>query len=84
MISRPARCESRNAIEAELGQIQPIDKHVDRPHGIILRHSEGPSMTAQIKLALALASGFVVCCLGFGTLRAQIKAPAAYWVTETL
>jgi uncharacterized protein (DUF1330 family) len=41
-------------------------------------------MTAQIKLALALASGFVVCCIGFGTLRAQIKAPAAYWVTETL
>ena len=26
-------------------------------------------MTAQIKLALTLASGLVVCCLGFGTLR---------------
>jgi uncharacterized protein (DUF1330 family) len=41
-------------------------------------------MTAQIKLALTVASGFVACCLGFGTLHAQIKTPAAYWVTETL
>jgi len=41
-------------------------------------------MTAQIKLALTLASGFVICCIGFGALHAQNKAPAAYWVTETL
>jgi uncharacterized protein (DUF1330 family) len=41
-------------------------------------------MTAQIKLALTLAGGFVICCIGFGALNAQPKAPAAYWVTETL
>jgi uncharacterized protein (DUF1330 family) len=41
-------------------------------------------MTKQIKLALTLASGFVIGCIGFGALHAQTKAPAAYWVTETL
>jgi uncharacterized protein (DUF1330 family) len=41
-------------------------------------------MTAQVKSAVALASGFVICWIGFGALHAQVKAPAAYWVTETL
>jgi uncharacterized protein (DUF1330 family) len=41
-------------------------------------------MVTGNKLALSLASGFVVCCIGFGALRAQTKAPAAYWITETL
>lgn len=41
-------------------------------------------MTAQIRLALTLVSGFVICCVGFGALHAQTKASAAFWVTETL
>jgi uncharacterized protein (DUF1330 family) len=41
-------------------------------------------MTAQIKLARTLASGLVICCIGFGALHAQTSAPAAYWITETL
>jgi uncharacterized protein (DUF1330 family) len=41
-------------------------------------------MTAQIKLALMVASVFIICCIGFSALHAQTKAPAAYWVTETL
>ena len=41
-------------------------------------------MITRNKLALAVASGFVICCISFGALRAQTKAPAAYWVTETL
>jgi uncharacterized protein (DUF1330 family) len=41
-------------------------------------------MTGHIKLALMLASGFVISCIGLGAMHAQIKAPAAYWVTETL
>jgi uncharacterized protein (DUF1330 family) len=48
------------------------------------RHSGGRTMTAQIKLALTLAGGFVICCIGFGALHAQPNAPAAYWVTATL
>jgi uncharacterized protein (DUF1330 family) len=42
------------------------------------------SMRTQIKLALTLASGFVICWIGFGALHAQTKAAAAFWVTETL
>jgi uncharacterized protein (DUF1330 family) len=38
----------------------------------------------QNKLVLALASGFVICSVSFGALRAQTKTPAAYWITETL
>jgi uncharacterized protein (DUF1330 family) len=42
-------------------------------------------MITRNKLALALASGFVIFFVGFGAVRAQTKAPAAaYWVTETL
>jgi uncharacterized protein (DUF1330 family) len=41
-------------------------------------------MITRNKLALALAGGFVICCISFGALHAQTKAPAAYWVTETL
>jgi len=41
-------------------------------------------MITRNKLTLALASGFVICCISFGALHAQTKAPAAYWVTETL
>src|SRR5258706_3439420 len=38
MIRRPARCERCNAVKAELGEIQPVDKHIDRPHRIVLAH----------------------------------------------
>jgi len=38
MIGRPTRCEGRNAVEAELGEIQPIDEDIDRPHRIVLAH----------------------------------------------
>jgi uncharacterized protein (DUF1330 family) len=41
-------------------------------------------MTTQFKLLLALAGGLAICFIGFGGLRAQTKAPTAYWVTETL
>ena len=41
-------------------------------------------MMTRTKLAVALAIGSVSCCIGLGPLRAQTKAPAAYWVTETL
>src|ERR1700721_879786 len=44
----------------------------------------GDFMTAQIKLALAVAGGVAACCIGFNTLHAQTKTSAAYWVTETL
>jgi hypothetical protein len=36
IIRRPARCEWCNALKAELGEIQPVDKHIDRPHWIVL------------------------------------------------
>jgi hypothetical protein len=38
MIGRPARCERCNALEAELGEIQPIDKDIDRPNRIVLAY----------------------------------------------
>jgi hypothetical protein len=38
VISWSARCEGRNVVEAELGEIQPIDEDIDRPHRIILAH----------------------------------------------
>jgi uncharacterized protein (DUF1330 family) len=38
----------------------------------------------QIKSALTLIVGVVIGAVGFGTLHAQITAPMAYWVTETL
>jgi hypothetical protein len=41
-------------------------------------------MRTQIKLALTMVSGFIICWIGFGALHAQTKAPGAFWVTETL
>jgi hypothetical protein len=38
MIGRPTRCEGRNAVKAELGEIQPIDEDIDHPHRIVLAH----------------------------------------------
>jgi hypothetical protein len=38
----------------------------------------------QTRWAVALASGFAVCCISLDALHAQTKTPAAYWVTETL
>src|ERR1022692_2542888 len=38
MVGRPTRCEGLNAVEAELDQIQPIDKDINRPHRIVLAH----------------------------------------------
>jgi hypothetical protein len=38
MISRSARGKGRDAVKAELGKIQPIDKDIDRPHRIILAY----------------------------------------------
>ena len=41
-------------------------------------------MEAHIKTAGALIIGIVLGGVSFGTLYAQTKAPAAYWVTEVL
>jgi len=41
-------------------------------------------MITRIKLAAALACGFVFGCIGFGVLHAQTKTLPAFWVTETL
>jgi uncharacterized protein (DUF1330 family) len=41
-------------------------------------------MTTHIKIALALMIGVVLADVGLGSLHAQTKAPAAYWVTEVL
>ena len=38
MVARPARVERLDASEAELVEIEPVDEHVDRTHGIVLRH----------------------------------------------
>src|SRR3981081_3377444 len=38
VISRPACCKGRDAVKAEIGEIQPIDKGIDRPHRIVLAH----------------------------------------------
>ena len=40
-------------------------------------------MTTHIKIALALMIGVVLADVGLGSLHAQTKAPAAYWVTES-
>jgi hypothetical protein len=36
MVGRPTRCEGLNGVEAQLGEIQPIHKHVDHPHRVVL------------------------------------------------
>jgi uncharacterized protein (DUF1330 family) len=41
-------------------------------------------MKSQIRTALVFLSGIAVGGAGFGVLHAQTKAPAAYWVTETM
>jgi uncharacterized protein (DUF1330 family) len=41
-------------------------------------------MKVRINTVLALMTGVLVGGVGFGALQAQPKAPAAYWVTETL
>jgi uncharacterized protein (DUF1330 family) len=41
-------------------------------------------MTVRINTVLALMTGLLIGGVGFGALQAQPKAPAAYWVTETL
>ena len=41
-------------------------------------------MTWKVALVPALACGLAAACVGIGVVRAQTKAPAAYWVTETL
>ena len=38
MVGRPTHCEGLNAVEAELGEIQPIHKDIDRPDRIVLAH----------------------------------------------
>jgi hypothetical protein len=35
------RCEGRDAVEAELGEIQPIDEDIDRPHRIVRFRRDG-------------------------------------------
>jgi hypothetical protein len=37
-LRRTACCKGRDAVKAELGEIQPIDKGIDRPHRIVLAH----------------------------------------------
>jgi hypothetical protein len=36
MVRRPASCRRLNSIEAHLGQIESIDKHIDHPHRVAL------------------------------------------------
>jgi|HubBroStandDraft_6_1064221.scaffolds.fasta_scaffold1187640_2 uncharacterized protein (DUF1330 family) len=42
------------------------------------------STPASIKTIVALTMAIVIFGFGCGSLRAQTKTPAAYWVTETL
>jgi uncharacterized protein (DUF1330 family) len=41
-------------------------------------------MKTQIRTGVALLSGIAIGGIGFGALYAQTRAPAAYWVTETI